>query len=141
MTGASGKPDRAGGLRPERWLPVTSFEGCYEVSDLGRVRSCDRVTRCVNSGRQRTQTFRGRLLAPTFDKCGYPSVNLCRDGRSRRNSVHRLVCEAFHGAAPFGHEVAHRNGVRSDCRAENLKWATKAENESHKAIHREGGVV
>lgn len=89
----------------------------YEVSSDGRVRRD------------------GRELGGYVDRYGYRTVLLSYAGLARRFSVHRLVCEAFHGPAPDRHEVAHLDGNRRNNSATNLKWATSAENNSHKKAH------
>ncbi len=78
--------------------------------------------------------MKGRKLK-TGSVNGYSSINLQRDGRGTKTYVHILVCDAFHGPRPAGHEVAHLNGVRDDNRAENLRWATRAENHHDKRGH------
>jgi hypothetical protein len=117
---------------PERWLPVVGYEGFYEVSDLGRVRSVNRVF-IRSDGRK--QGRRGRVLVPslTGSKRTYPSVGL-RLGH--RRAIHALVCEAFHGPRPTPtHEVAHWDGDPSNNRAGNLRWATQSENQQDSIRH------
>lgn len=101
----------------EEWRPVEDFPG-YEVSSLGRV-----------SGK------RVSFLRPATVG-GYPSVTLHAPGRRRTFKLHVLVCAAFHGPRPPGCEAAHLNGVRADCRAGNLAWASPAENARHKREHK-----
>ncbi len=107
----------------EEWRAVIGYEGLYEVSSLGRVRSRHAVP--------------SRVLSPTTDKDGYPTINLyAPDGRSTFN-VHRLVATAFHGDKRNVQdcEVAHLDGTRTNCRADNLAWVSKRENHSHKRLH------
>lgn len=101
----------------EIWLPVSRNEA-YEVSNQGRVR-------------------RGtRILRPNPSKDGYVTVALSRDGKERTVRIHILVCEAFHGPKPkIEYEVCHGNGIRNDNRADNLRWASRAENHADKKIH------
>lgn len=102
----------------EIWRPVCGFPD-YEVSDLGRVRR----------SRPDARNHAGRLLTPWAGNHEYLMVGLARDGRNHRRLVHRLVCEAFHGPAPTSsHQVAHGDGTRRNNRADNLRWATRAEN-------------
>lgn len=105
--------------QPEIWRPVLGFERCYEVSNLGRVRSVGRWSRGrFRAGTIRKPSRRGRYLGLILS-----------DGRRRETrSVHRLVAEAFHGAPPEGAVACHRNGIRDDNRAENLRWDTPAGN-------------
>ena len=105
----------------ERWLPVLGFVG-YEVSDLGRVRSVDRVV-ATRSGLRR---YPGRLLSFSLNpRNGYLQVSL---GRAGKLPVHRLVARAFLGEPPPGHEVCHGPGGRHDNRLVNLRWDTKSAN-------------
>jgi len=100
---------------PERWLPIAGYEGMYEVSDLGRVRSLPRF----HAG--------GRVLKPSY--CGpVASVGLRRDGRSRTFSIHGLVARAFLGPCPEGMEVCHGPAGRRDNRLVNLSYGTKLKN-------------
>ena len=100
---------------PERWLPVGGYEGLYEVSDLGRVRSLPRF----HAG--------GRVLKPAYNG---PVAQVClrRDGRSRTFKVHSLVAAAFLGPRPEGHEVCHGPAGRLDNRLANLSYGTKSKN-------------
>jgi hypothetical protein len=70
------------------------------------------------------------------DTRGYHYVRLYIEGRRQRRFVHPLVCEAFHGPKPFPEaQVRHLNGIKSDNRANNLKWGTSAENAADKKVH------
>lgn len=110
----------------ERWLPVVGFEGLYEVSDLGRVRSLDRTVVTSNGPRR----YRGRLLKPYVNKGtrGYPFVGLSRPGRDENWPVHRVVAEAFLGPCPPGREVCHGPGGKLDASLANLSYGTRSEN-------------
>jgi len=111
----------------EIWLPVVGFEGIYEVSDLGRMRSLPRVVTQMIHGRSTPRRFPGVDMKPTLNE-GYPAVTLYRDGTSVLRRVHVLVLEAFEGAPPAGMEGRHLNGDRTDPRRMNLKWGTRGEN-------------
>lgn len=105
----------------EQWKPVVGYEGVYEVSDQGRVRSLDRQ---IASGRR----LRGKVLAPRADSGGHLKVQLCVNGTSREKKVHRLVLEAFVGPCPPGMECCHGNDVPTDNRLANLRWASTSAN-------------
>lgn len=105
----------------EQWRPVVGHHG-YEVSDLGRVRSVDRVV-IHETGRR--QPRRGRALALVEQGSGHLKVGL---GRRHYDQVHRLVMAAFVGPCPDGMEVRHLNGDPADNRLENLAYGTRAEN-------------
>lgn len=106
----------------ERWLPVPEWEGIYEVSDQGRVRSLPRLRK--NGG-----TWGGKILRPGLVGAGYPSVALCRNGKHRTYLIHQLVAAAFIGPRPAGQEVRHGPpGDRLDNRASNLSYGTPKQN-------------
>lgn len=97
----------------------------YEVSSLGRVKR-------VKPGKR---TRIGNIIRIEA-KTKYRTVTMVSDGVRVYAQVHVLVCEAFHGPRPSPtHQVAHLNGDRHDNRADNLCWATAAENHSHKILH------
>lgn len=126
--------DNANTLPGEVWKPVVGFEGAYEVSSHGRVRS---VPRWVNSKNNSTALKRGLILSPHFAKrTGYFTVALHQSGRSKTVCVHRLVCEAFHGPAPEGlGQVAHCDGTRTNNVAENLRWDSAKGNAADRLKH------
>ena len=109
----------------ERWKPVVGYEGLYEVSSWGRVRSLDRVVIRSNG---RSLTIRGKVLTPTPNSSGYPAVDLRGEGRRRMVTVHRLVAEAFLGPCPPGREVLHLDDDRSNPEVRNLRYGTRTEN-------------
>lgn len=117
----------------ERWLPIPGYEGSYEVSDMGRVRSLDRVIHASNGTAYRKP---GRLLRLVPFTNGHLYVNLCKPGvSSRTKSVHRLVLTAFVGPCPEGMECCHNNGVHSDNRLVNLRWDTRSANMNDRFRH------
>lgn len=99
----------------ERWVPIDGFEGCYEVSDAGRVRSLDRVV----GGR----VIEGRIMrSHTVRHGGREQVGLSREGRRTMAYVSRLVASAFVPNPDLLPDVEHINGDQSDDRACNLRW-------------------
>jgi hypothetical protein len=111
----------------EEWRPVVGKEGLYEVSDQGRVRSLDRiVVRRVGKPFLR----KSRILKGNDSVNGYRTVNL-----GKTTYIHQLVLEAFYGPRPAGLEACHRNGVRSDNRADNLRWGSPSSNQMDRAMH------
>jgi hypothetical protein len=117
------------------WKPVPGFEGRYEVSDGGEVRSLDRVIETVSrKGKPYRQLRKGRTLRPgKLGNAGHRHVVL--DGRVDR-TVHSLVLESFIGPCPPGMEARHLNDDPMDNRLENLCWGTRSEN-SHDSIRNE----
>lgn len=112
-------------LPGERWLPVVGWEGLYDVSDLGRVRSESRLG------------HPGRTLKPfTSGQYGYLAVKLCRDGGGVTAYVHQLVAQAFVGPCPPGQQVRHGPGRYLDNRLANLCYGTPAEDAEDKVRDR-----
>ena len=117
----------------EEWRPVSGYEGLYEVSSLGRVRSLPRVWEQVSKhGTLHKHTSSGRTLKPGLTRQGYPSVVL---GRRRTRLVHRLVAEAFLGPCPAGKEVRHLDGTRTNNTISNLAYGTRSENIADAKLH------
>lgn len=110
---------------PERWLPVPGYEGAYEVSEHGNVRSVDRITTDKNG---RKSKMKGRALAKIPNGDGRLRVQLSREGSSRLTLIHRLVLLAFVGPCPHGMECCHWDGDPTNNRLENLRWGTHTEN-------------
>lgn len=113
----------------ERWLPVVGFEGLYEVSDLGRVRSLDRVVvRRAKTG-DHLKRLSGAVMALTpHPKDPYWRVWLCRDGVRSGHTVHALVASAFLGRCPAGQEVRHADHDPSNNTIDNLSYGTRMQN-------------
>jgi hypothetical protein len=112
----------------EEWRAIPGYEGSYEVSNLGRVRSLDRIT-------DRGRRWRGRLMNPCPLQNGYLIVTLWRDGKQRTPLVHRLVLLAFVGPATDSYEALHANGDRADNRIANLSWGTHSNNQFDQVAH------
>lgn len=110
---------------PERWEPIAGHEGMYEVSDLGNVRSLDRI---ITYSDGRVYKTPGRMLRPGVSKVGYKVVSLSRNGKPKIHYVHRLVLEAFTGPAPVGQECRHMDGDAMNNAHSNLQWGTRYEN-------------
>lgn len=109
------------------WRPVPDYEGSYEVSESGHVRS---LTRCAGRRVIRGQTITGRP-----DRDGYPTVGLWREGLAVRRRVHQIVLSAFVGPCPHGQEALHRDGDPTNPDLSNLRWGTKSENAQDSIRH------
>lgn len=117
----------------EEWKAVPGWEGRYEVSNQGRVRSLPRQVHDRLRGRQ--WHISGGIMKPGTRGKGYKCVALTDKNRSTTQSIHKLVCLAFHGAPNGKTEVAHADGDPANNRASNLRWATSKENHADKARH------
>ena len=112
----------------EEWRDVVGYEGLYQVSDQGHVKSLER-TFIDKSGRKRT--VKERILKPRTDRYGYLIVDLRDGGKRKHFKVHRLVCQAFHENPGNKPQVNHINEDKADNRACNLEWCTRRENCNH----------
>lgn len=108
--------------QPEKWKPVVGYEGLYEVSDRGGVRSLPRID--AQGGRRRMRVHKDSRM----DAWGHRGVKLRLDGVVKSRYVHQLVLEAFVGPRPEGLVACHWNDVPDDNRLENLRWATPRAN-------------
>jgi hypothetical protein len=116
----------------EQWKWVGGYEGMYEVSNLGRIRSTDRMVRMVSKkGREFMARKKGRVLRQFFGSSGYLQVCFSKEGRLRTKMVHRLVVKAFLEPIEGKLEVNHSNGDKQNNSLENLEWCNSAENKSH----------
>jgi hypothetical protein len=115
----------------EVWQPVRGYEGIYEVSDQGRVRSLP--GRKWNGAAWIKKP--GCIRKTPVGTQGYPTVDLKHNGHRRTFTVHTLVLTAFVGARPAGQECRHLNGNRADSRLSNLAWGTPAENDEDRKRH------
>ena len=120
----------------EVWKCVVGWEGVYEVSDQGRVRSLDRVVSAPSRwGHLVQQRRRGRIMSGHAKSHGYVRVALQHEGAATYAYVHALVLQAFRGARPEGHETRHLNGLRSDNRLLNLDYGTHRDNQMDRVKH------
>jgi hypothetical protein len=110
---------------PEQWRPVVGFEGRYEVSNLGRVRSLDRPVEASWRGVPYIKHVKGRVLKPSLSANGYPHVVL--EGKADRH-VHVMVLESFVGPRPEEMEALHRDDIKTNNTIANLYWGTKSDN-------------
>lgn len=108
----------------EEWRPIDGYEGLYEISNIGRVKSFARVIMRSNGT---PWSIQERILKPGKNK-GYEYVNLCDKNGHRHKWAHILVAKAFIPNPDNLPCVDHINGIRDDNRVENLRWCTFAQN-------------
>jgi hypothetical protein len=117
----------------EQWRAVVGYEGFYEVSDHGRVRSLPRIS---NTRYGRTRRLSGRILRPGINpRTGRRLVALYRDSVARTHHVYPLVLEAFVGLRPPGMEACHNDGDHTNDRLSNLRWDTSSGNSHDSVAH------
>lgn len=117
----------------EEWRPIPGYQGAYEVSNLGRVRSVERIIASVRRGKPFARRQPGKVMSPRVNRWGYSQISLgSRHLKGRCISVHKLVALAFIGPRPQPRaQINHKNGVKTDNRVENLEWVTARENSHH----------
>ncbi|MYL97053.1 hypothetical protein GR702_04605 [Novosphingobium sp. FGD1] len=116
-------------LEFEQWRSVPGFEGRYEASNFGRVRSLRNAGHGYDYLRSEP-----RILKDKANHRGYRVVTL--GGGETPIGVHRVVCLTFHGEPPSSdHTAAHRDGHKPNCRADNLRWATWVEQAADRRLH------
>lgn len=116
-------------MSEEIWEPIPGWGDLYLASNLGRIRSLDRVSRRMSRwGKEVDHRRRGCILKQTKRPDGRMIVNLARDGEHHQIFVHRLVLMAFVGPCPSGHESRHLDGNPANNRKGNLAWGTRLEN-------------
>lgn len=113
----------------EEWRDVIDYEGLYQVSSYGVIKSVGRIK---TSGKKIGGSFyKEKIMKCVINEFGYKRVNLSKNGKARLWFVNRLVAIAFHKNPLNLPIVNHINSNRLDNRSENLEWATQAYNLSH----------
>ena len=122
----------------EIWKPIPSYEGFYEASNMGRIRSVPHIT---SHPRNNDMPFArsGKIRKPRYDKNGYAILNLSKNGVFKTCKVHRLVAEAFIPNPDNLQQIDHINGKVYDNRVENLRWCTTQQNTKYRDEHHEIG--
>ncbi len=116
----------------EVWRPVVGFEGFYEVSSIGRVRSIERTVTYRNGLTRRHASV---MLSPRTIKDGYQAVGMSRPGRRWFTPVHKVVLMTFVGPRPDGMITRHLDGNPANNRLENLTYGTPRENNLDRTRH------
>lgn len=114
----------------EKWKPVVGYEGLYEVSSNGNIRTVERIIKMFMfiQNKYVDRIIKCKLISKHKDKNGYELVNLKKDGKHSLGKVHRLVAQAFIPNPENKPYIDHINGIRNDNIVENLRWCTQKEN-------------
>ena len=105
----------------EIWKDIKGYEGIYQVSNMGRIKS---LNRCDSNN----HLLYGKLLKPEKTIYGYHQITLCKNGKTQKYKIHRLVCTHFLPNPENKPYIDHINCNRTDNRVENLRWVTHKEN-------------
>lgn len=115
--------------KSEVWLPIEEFQGAYEVSTYGSVRSVTRVIQYSDNKPDRV--LKGHMLSPQVDKYGYVRIRLRLNRKSVTRKVHRLVAQTFIANPKGKEQVNHIDGDKENNYISNLEWCTNSENQTH----------
>jgi hypothetical protein len=105
----------------EIWLDVIGYEGLYQVSNLGRVKSIRRKKQII--------------MNPTVRNVGYCCLTFYKRDVKKMHDIHRLVCQTFLPNPYNKKTVNHINGIKTDNRLINLEWSTQKENVNHASLN------
>ena len=116
----------------EQWRPIPGYEGHYEVSDQGRVRSLPRIVTDKN-GRSWHRPGQMKTVSPRYD--GYAVTMLSKNGKRRVARLNMILLEAFVGPRPTGFHACHNDGDCTNNALSNLRWDSLAENNRDMVRH------
>lgn len=108
----------------EIWVDIKEYEGLYQISNLGKVKSLKRKT-------TNQHCKENKILKNNFDKDGYLQVRLSKNGKAKTKRVHQLVAEAFIPNPNNFNSINHKNEIKNDNRVENLEWCSVAYNNAY----------
>lgn len=113
----------------ELWKPIKGYEGFYEVSNTGKVRSLDREIKVFHG----SYVMKGRELKPSFGSSGYLQVGLSKFGKTKIFMIHRIVAKTFVDNDNTKCKIAvnHIDGDKTNNNSDNLEWVSYSDNQKH----------
>lgn len=122
----------------EKWKPIPGFEGLYEASTEGRIRSVDKIIKMYHGGEW---VRKGDIRTPTLNHSGYLRLSLCKGGVQYPTTVHRLIAKTWLENPKNFSEVNHKNENKTDNRVSNLEWCSRDYNISYGTARKRAGVA
>lgn len=120
----------------EVWKDIPKYKGYYQVSNLGRVKSCSRILKVFNRHKICDRKYKERILKHDINKEGYHKVSLSKNNKIEVYRVSRLVLICFDRKPKINEEACHfPDHNKSNNRIDNLKWGTPKENSLHRIKH------
>lgn len=116
-------------MQDEIWIDIPNYEGIYQVSNFGKIKSLPREYKNQYGG---TGKFsKERIMKPSDNRVGYLCLSLCKGGKIKYHYIHHLVLNSF-VEKPFNNaQCNHKNGNKHDNKLENLEWCSPSENINH----------
>ena len=113
----------------EIWKDIKDYEGLYQVSNLGNVKSLDKIIYQKNkSGKNQKHIYKGKKLKKQQQRNGYEVVNLYKNAKMTKKLVHRLVATAFIENKSDRHFINHKDNNKTNNNVTNLEWCSQSEN-------------
>lgn len=119
-------------VEKEIWKDIPKWEGFYQASTHGRIKSCKRTVFHQYTGHM---TIKEKILKPGLDKNGYPLIVLHKNNKPKTCKVHKLILLTFEGPCPEGMECCHNDGVRTNNYYSNLRYDTHKNNQADMRKH------
>ena len=115
-------------MKKETWNNIKNYEGLYEVSNTGRVRS---VKRSITHKNGKIRVYPSKEKSTEINNCGYPRTGLSKDGKQIKYFIHRIVAEAFIPNPDNLKQVNHKDGNKLNNDVSNLEWVSQVRNIQH----------